>query len=124
MHMGMLKDFTVRDLLLGGRAIWGSEKRYTLSEILVRLQVGIGDMARLARDGKPVEEFLPYLADKEDLHRAAEARVVWERELKKELGNVIFSAIRWCDDLGFDPEECIGLAIDAQAKFAASGKPR
>jgi len=37
--------------------------------------------------------------------------------LKKELGNMIFSNIRWCDDLGYDPEECIKIAIDCQEKF-------
>jgi len=37
-------------------------------------------------------------------------------ELKKELGNVIFSTIRWCDDLGYDPEECIEIAIKCQEK--------
>ena len=38
-------------------------------------------------------------------------------ELKKELGNIIFSTIRWCDDLGYDPEECIDLAIKSQKEF-------
>jgi NTP pyrophosphatase (non-canonical NTP hydrolase) len=38
-------------------------------------------------------------------------------ELKKELGNVIFSTIRWCDDLGYDPEECIDKAIKCQKEF-------
>ena len=40
-----------------------------------------------------------------------------DEELKKELGNIIFSTIRWCDDLGYDPEECIRLAIDSQKKL-------
>ena len=38
-------------------------------------------------------------------------------ELKKELGNVIFSTIRWCDDLGYDPEDCLNIAIDSQKRF-------
>lgn len=38
-------------------------------------------------------------------------------ELKKELGNIIFSTIRFCDDLGFDPEDCIREAIKCQKKF-------
>jgi hypothetical protein len=25
--------------------------------------------------------------------------------------------ICWCDDLGYDPEECINIAIDCQRKF-------
>ncbi|MFH1191883.1 MAG: hypothetical protein V1655_00205 [bacterium] len=40
-----------------------------------------------------------------------------DEELMKELGNLIFSTIRWCDDLGYDPEECIKLAIECQKKF-------
>jgi len=35
------------------------------------------------------------------------------RELKKELGNIIFSTIRWVDDLGLDVLECLDLAIEA-----------
>ncbi len=38
-------------------------------------------------------------------------------ELKKELGNMIFSTIRWCDDLGYDPEDCIQKAIECQKEF-------
>lgn len=38
-------------------------------------------------------------------------------ELKKELGNIIFSTIKWCDDLGYDPEECVKKAISCQKKF-------
>jgi hypothetical protein len=45
-------------------------------------------------------------------------------ELKKELGNVLFSTIRWIDDLGLDVLECLDLAIEAQEKFARSGRPR
>jgi hypothetical protein len=55
------------------------------------------------------------------LHRLArdhdEGQPLNEAELKKELGNVIFSTIRWCDDLGYTPEECIELAKQAQKKY-------
>ena len=30
---------------------------------------------------------------------------------------MIVSSIRWCDDLGLDPEECIKEAIKAQKRF-------
>jgi len=40
-----------------------------------------------------------------------------DKDLKKELGNIIFSTIRWCDDLGYDSEECIKIAKEAQEKF-------
>ena len=53
-----------------------------------------------------------------------ERYATWEREFKKELGNIIFSTIRWIDDLGLDVLECLDLAIEAQEKFANSGRPR
>lgn len=96
-------------LLVQGRQIWG-ETRHTLPQIMTRLTVGVGDLARLARDGGYGIGAGQY----------EEAR----RELKKELGNVVFSTVRWIDDLGLDVLECLDLAIDAQEKFAQSGRPR
>lgn len=97
-------------LKVQGRQIWGDDK-LTLLQIVVRLTVGVGDMARLARDHAsfPPEFVVP-------------APVL--PELKKELGNIIFSTIRWIDDLGLDVLECLDLAIEAQEKFANSGRPR
>lgn len=40
-----------------------------------------------------------------------------KKELQKEMGNMILSSIRWCDDLGFKPEECIKEALKAQKVF-------
>lgn len=100
----------VAALRVQGRQIWG-DTRHDLPEILTRLTVGVGDLARLTRDtyvGGPGSD---------DHER-------WRRELKKELGNIIFSTIRWVDDLGFDVLECLDLAIEAQEKFAKSGRPR
>lgn len=45
-----------------------------------------------------------------------------DEEIKKEFGNMIFSGIRWCDDLGYDPEECINLAMEAQEGFVKENK--
>jgi hypothetical protein len=87
----------VNQLLQEARAIWGDDK-LTLDEILIRQGVTIGDLHRLARDHD-------------------EGGELDETELKKELGNVIFSTIRWCDDLGYTPEECLELAKQAQAKY-------
>lgn len=92
-------------LRIQGRQIWG-DTRHTLPEIAVRLTVGVGDIARLARNPD-------WTLTAEDV-----------RELKKELGNVLFSTIRWIDDLGLDVLECLELAIEAQEKFAQSGRPR
>jgi hypothetical protein len=96
-------------LRVQGRQIWG-DTRHTFPEIAIRLMVGVGDIARLARDA-PV----PHVDS------------VWKerrQELKKELGNILFSTIRWIDDLGLDVLECLDLAIEAQEKFAGSGRPR
>ncbi|MCX6763924.1 MAG: hypothetical protein NTZ97_04330 [Candidatus Moranbacteria bacterium] len=88
----------IKNLLKQSREIWGS-KHLKLAEIIVRLGKVFGDICRWERNAKK---------DKK-LHTKA--------ELKKELGNVIFSVIRWCDDLGLDPEDCIKEAIKAQKKF-------
>ena len=94
-------------LLVQARQIWGHPSHSPIiDEIVVRLMVGVGDLARLARDGAGMD------------------RAVYAREMKKELGNVLFSTIRWIDDLGLDVLECLDLAIEAQEKFAKSGRPR
>ena len=87
----------VQQLLKKAREIWGDEK-LTLEEIIIRQGVAIGDIHRYARD-------------------KSEGKEVDEAELKKELGNIIFSTIRWCDDLGYSPEECIELAMRAQTEY-------
>lgn len=89
----------IKELLNKGRDIWGDEK-LNLNEIIVRLGKVFGDICRWERNYKRDEVF----------HN--------EDELKKELGNIIFSTIRWCDDLGYNPEECINLAIKAQKKLS------
>ncbi len=91
-------------LLTEAREIWGDEKM-NLSQIIVRLGKVLGDICRWERD-----------ATKDKSSHT-------DDELKKELGNVIFSTIRWCDDLGYDPEECIALAIECQKKFQSSSSP-
>lgn len=111
-------NMTVRGLQKVAREIWG-EQRHTLEEIAVRAMVTLGDVARAARDGEPSAE-----RPVGQRGNATERRDRWRSELQKELGNLIFSTIRWCDDLGFDPEECVRLAIEAQQAFVASGRPR
>lgn len=88
----------IKNLLQQGRDIWGGQK-LNLGQIIVRMGKVFGDICRYERDA---------VKDK-DVHT--------ENEIKKELGNMIFSTIRWCDDLGYDPEECIDIAIDCQKKF-------
>lgn len=88
---------SIDELLKEARRIWGDDK-LTLEEIIIRQGVTIGDVHRYARD-------------------TAEGKATDEAELKKELGNIIFSTIRWCDDLGYSPEECIKLAQQAQVAY-------
>ncbi len=87
------------------RQIWGDEK-LSLSRIIVRLGKNLGDLCRYERGAEK------------------DARTHTDADLKKELGNMIFSTIRWCDDLGYDPQECIEIAKEAQKKFAQENKNR
>lgn len=96
-------------LKVQARQIWGNES-VTLQDIVVRLMVGVGDLARVSRD-------FPWVVQGSTTNEE-------RRELKKELGNIIFSTVRWIDDLGLDVLECLDLAIEAQEKFAQSGRPR
>ncbi|MDD3030198.1 MAG: hypothetical protein PHS57_07975 [Alphaproteobacteria bacterium] len=91
---------TIDDLLQEGRTIWKGQK-LGLAQIIVCLGKVFGDVCRYERNA----------AKDKSLHTDA--------ELKKELGNIIFSTIRWCDDLGFDPKDCINEAIACQKKFNA-----
>lgn len=86
------------NLLHQGREIWGN-KRLNLSQIIVRMGKVFGDICRWERDA------------------IKDTNVHTDEDLKKELGNIIFSTIRWCDDLGYDPKECIDIAIKCQKKF-------
>ena len=94
---------TLKPFLEKARAVWGSDK-LMLEQIIIRLGKIFGDICRFARN-----------ADKDkSLHS--------DRELKKELGNIIFSTVRWADDLGYDPDECVKIAIQAQEEFRAKNK--
>jgi len=88
----------IKNLLSEGKEIWGNEK-LPLSKIIPNMGKIFGDICRWERDA---------LKDKEN-HT--------DNELKKEFGNLIFATIRWCDNLGYDPEECIKIAMDCQKKF-------
>lgn len=93
----------IEQLLQKARGIWENKKN-SLPEIIVALGVVYGDLCRYERNS-------PQDTEKHNID-----------ELKKELGNIIFSTIRWCDDLGFDPNDCVDEAIKAQKKFVKENK--
>jgi hypothetical protein len=89
---------TLAAILDQARAIWGPTPT-PLPHMAVVLAVVCGDIARAARDH-------------------TEGRHLDDTELAKELGNLVLTAVRFMDDLGYRPGHCIGLAADAQATYA------
>jgi len=87
----------IKDILVKARTIWGFKMQ--LPEIVIAMGKTFGDICRWARNAKK----------NTDTHT--------DDELKKELGNMIVSSVRWCDDLGYDPEECVTLALRAQEQY-------
>lgn len=85
----------IDELLKMSKKIWGEENN-DLSQIIVRMGKVFGDICRWERNA---------IKDRES-HT--------DQDLKKELGNMIFSTIRWCDDLGYDPKDCIKVAMECQ----------
>jgi len=77
----------IKQLLKQSKEIW-PEQQLPLAQIIVRLGKVFGDLCRWERNA------------------AKDTTKHTDEELKKELGNIIFSTIRFCDDLGFDPEDC------------------
>jgi len=88
----------IKQLLIKSRHIWGDGK-LTLSQIIIRMGKVFGDICRYERNAKITD------------------RAEGEAGLKKELGNMIVSTVCWCDDLGYDPHECIDIAIAAQEDY-------
>lgn len=105
---GLLDDvegWTLTGLLNRARVIWGPDK-LSLAGVVVRLSVDLGKLARIARG-----------ADKD-------AALQTTDELETTMGNVIFSMIRWCDDLGLEPVRCVERAIECQKKFVKGNESR
>jgi hypothetical protein len=91
------KHMTFAELLQKERAIWGNDKQ-ALEHIVICMGKNYGDLSKQARS-------------------KIENGQLDEIELKKELGNMIASTIRWIDDLGFSVDECIELALKSQKAY-------
>ena len=87
---------SISELETEARRIW--PEKMGANAIVITMGVVYGDICRLVRDGNRMGA-----------------------DMEKELGNMIFSTIRWCGDLGFDPEECIRRAIACQEEFVKGG---
>lgn len=87
----------IDDIKTFGRSNWG-DTPMSLAHIALAAETICGDIARQARNN-------------------IEGQAIDTPKLKKELGNLISSTIRWCDDLGFDPKECIELSHEAQKRY-------
>jgi len=88
---------TLEEILQAQREIWGN-KKMTPAEIAVALGVVYGDICRLVRQQQ-------------------ESGQLDSEELQKELGNIINSTVRWCDDFGFPPEDVIKTSQTAHQRY-------
>ncbi|HEX8974313.1 MAG TPA: hypothetical protein VF817_02390 [Patescibacteria group bacterium] len=88
-----------KEILRQTKEIWGDEK-LTLSQMIVVLGKVFGDICRWERN------------------YAKDAKTHTDDDLKKELGSLIVCSIRFCEQLGYDPEDCINLSMEAQRKIS------
>lgn len=51
--------------------------------------------------------------------RVLEGRDASTDDLRRELGNLITTAVRWVDDLGFDIDDCLQASYTAQRAYVA-----
>lgn len=91
---------TTEELLAEERKIWGVDQQ-SLEHIVICMGKTYGDIAKQARN-------------------KLENGSIDETELKKELGNIIASTVRWTSDLGYDIEECLELALKSQRDYRKS----
>lgn len=88
-----------REILKQTKEVWGDE-RLTLGQMIVVLGKVFGDICRWERN------------------YAKDVKTHGDNDLKKELGNMIVSSTKFCDQLGYDVEECVELALQSQRKIS------
>lgn len=80
-------------LLAQARAVWPEGER--VDRMPTILAVIVGDYARAIRD-------LP---------------LDFNRQAKRELGNLVLTALRYADDLGLHVDDCVEDALEAQERW-------
>jgi hypothetical protein len=88
------------EMLWAARRIWGREPM-GLREVAECVAVVSGDLSRQGR-------------------ALGEGRAPDMAQVAKELGNLMFSARRWMDDLGLDVADCLERAMASQEEYAAT----
>jgi len=123
---------SIRGTLARARDIWGP-KKLDAQGVLVRLMVDVGKLARYVRGATKDthacpecngEGFEGSAFEPDECDNCDGTGRVSTLDLRLIMGNMIFSLIRWCDDLGLDPAECVRLAEEQQRRFAAENPER
>ena len=89
----------IKEILKQAQEIWQGEK-LSLSQMIVVIGKVFGDVCRWERN---------YAKD-----RATHT----DDDLKKELGHFIVCTVKFAKELGYEPEECIRLALESQNKIS------
>lgn len=118
-------DAVLRSLVIQGRSLF--PERLDAAGVLVRLTVDVGKLARYVRGA--TKDQCTRCSLRANFHESdptcPECRGTGMKpDLSLIMGNLLFSTIRWCDDLGLDPAECVRRAEEAQRRFAAENPER
>lgn len=129
---------SLRATLARARHIWGDQKLDTAG-VLARLMVDVGKLARYVRGATKDTRDCDQCGGTGKFERRHAVTNDWlgdlcelcngtgrlpKLDLRLILGNMIFSLVRWCDDLGLDPAECVRMAEEQQRRFAAENPER
>ncbi|EKE26343.1 MAG: hypothetical protein ACD_4C00321G0005 [uncultured bacterium (gcode 4)] len=90
---------TIEEILNQAKETWKWQDKLTLSKMIIVLWKVFWDICRWERNAPK------------------DIKTHTDDDLKKELWNLIYCSIRFCDELGYDPEDCIRIAMDCQNKF-------
>lgn len=96
-----MNDPRLSELLARARQIWDQQPAMSLEHVAVAACTVTGDIARISR-------------------AQLEGGGVDEDDLKRELGNLVVSGLRWASDLGLDVGECVAAAETAQRRYVES----